>query len=261
MKIPAALKIAVLAIAATIFYTYVGQLVPQKRVDPPEETVIEEDLSPEELAQVGQGIFQGKGLCSTCHTIGKSGALRFPDLSGIATRAATRIPGMGALEYMTHSLYRPNEYIVEGFNPGMPEINRPPIGLSDQEILAVIAYLQTLGGSASVTLDTQLPIPGSEAAQQAAEAPAEAPAAEAPAASAAAGEGPIAKYDCGRCHNLDQPGRLEAASLVDVGARLDRDAIMASILSQHQQEAFMSQATLQELKRMVDLLAAKGGTE
>ncbi|HSR69637.1 MAG TPA: cytochrome c [Acidobacteriota bacterium] len=257
MKIPAALKIAVLAVAATIFYAYVGQLVPQKRVDPPEETVIEEDLSPEELANVGQGIFQGKGLCSTCHTIGKSGALRFPDLSGIASRASTRIPGMGSLEYLTHSLYRPNEFIVDGFNPGMPEINRPPIGLNDQEILAVIAYLQTLGGSPTVTLDTQLPIPGSEAAQQASAEPAGGEAA--PAAPSAGG--PLAQHDCGRCHNLDQPGRLEAASLVDVGARLDRNAIMASILSQHQQEPFMSQVTLQELQRMVDLLAAKGGTE
>ena len=36
----------------------------------------------------------------------------------------------------------------------MPVINKPPIGLTDQEILCVIAFLQTLGGTATVTLQT-----------------------------------------------------------------------------------------------------------
>ena len=36
----------------------------------------------------------------------------------------------------------------------MPPINKPPIGLTDQEILCVIAYLQTLGGTPTVTLQT-----------------------------------------------------------------------------------------------------------
>ena len=36
----------------------------------------------------------------------------------------------------------------------MPAINKPPIGLTDQEILCVIAYLQTLGGTPTVTLQT-----------------------------------------------------------------------------------------------------------
>ena len=45
---------------------------------------------------------------------------------------------------------------MPGFNPGMPVINKPPIGLSDQEILAVIAYLQSLGGKVSDTLDSKV---------------------------------------------------------------------------------------------------------
>ena len=97
---------------------------------------------------------EGKGFCSTCHTIGKSGALRFPDLEGIGARAKTRIPGMSDVEYLAQSLYEPNVFIVPGFNPGMPTINQPPIGLTDQEILTVIAYLQSLGGTPTVTLQT-----------------------------------------------------------------------------------------------------------
>jgi hypothetical protein len=39
----------------------------------------------------------------------------------------------------------------------MPVINRPPIGLTDDEIRAVIAYLQSLGGTTTVTMETPLP--------------------------------------------------------------------------------------------------------
>jgi mono/diheme cytochrome c family protein len=98
---------------------------------------------------------EGKGLCLTCHTIGQTGgALRFPDLGGIGERAATRVPGMSDVDYLTQSLYEPMAFIVPGFNPGMPLANFPPIGLTDEEILSVIAYLQSLGGTPTVTLQT-----------------------------------------------------------------------------------------------------------
>jgi len=152
--IPLPLRIGLLVIATTAFYTYVGQLVPQKEVLPPQETVLRADLTTADMVTVGRQIMEGKGLCTTCHTIGRSGALRFPDLDGVAARAATRVPGLSDVDYLAQSMYEPDTYIVEGFNPGMPAINRPPIGLTDQEILTVIAYLQTLGGTATVTLQT-----------------------------------------------------------------------------------------------------------
>jgi mono/diheme cytochrome c family protein len=154
MTIPHTARIGLLVLATTAFYGYVGQMVPQKEVQPPQETVIRSDLTTADMVKVGSEIMAGKGLCSTCHTIGKSGALRFPDLAGVATRAGTRIPGLDQVEYFAQSLYEPDKYIVPGFNPGMPVINKPPIGLTDQEILCVIAYLQTLGGTATVTLQT-----------------------------------------------------------------------------------------------------------
>ena len=140
--------------ATTAFYGYVGQMVPQKEVLPPQEIVLRTDLTTADMVKVGREIMEGKGLCSTCHTIGKSGALRFPDLDGIGGRAASRVAGLSDVEYLAQSLYEPNVFIVPGFNPGMPVINQPPIGLSDQEILCVIAYLQSLGGTPTVTLQT-----------------------------------------------------------------------------------------------------------
>jgi len=152
--IPLPVRIGVLVLAATAFYTYVGQLVPQKEVLPPQETIIRADLTTADMVTVGRQVMEGKGLCLTCHTIGRSGALRFPDLDGVAARAATRVAGLSDVEYFAQSLYAPDSFIVPGFNPGMPTINKAPIGLTDQEILCVIAYLQTLGGTPTVTLQT-----------------------------------------------------------------------------------------------------------
>ena len=155
MTIPLPARIGMLVLATTAFYTWVGQLVPQKEVQPPQETVLRNDMTTEDMAKVGREIMEGKGLCLTCHTIGKTGALRFPDLAGVAVRAKTRVPGLSDVDYLAQSLYEPEALIVEGFNPGMPVINKPPIGLTDQEILCVIAYLQTLGGTPTVTLQTK----------------------------------------------------------------------------------------------------------
>jgi hypothetical protein len=128
------------------------------------------------MVKVGREIMDGKGLCFTCHTIGKTGALRFPDLEGVDVRAKSRVPGLSDVEYFAQSMYEPNAFIVPGFNPGMPTINQPPIGLTDQEILCVIAYLQTLGGTATVTLQTTHHYHGATAAPSGAPAPAAPPA-------------------------------------------------------------------------------------
>ena len=154
MNVPLPLRIGLLVLLTTGFYTYVGQLVPQKEVQPPQETILRSDLTTADMVTVGRQIMEGKGLCFTCHTIGKSGVLRFPDLDGVASRAATREPGLSEIEYFAKSIYAPDSFIVPGFNPGMPTINKPPIGLTDQEILCVMAYLQTLGGTATITLQT-----------------------------------------------------------------------------------------------------------
>jgi len=147
-----ALKIILLVVGSTALYTHIGQLVPQKQVLAPTVVEIDENATPEELVDIGKDIAAGKGLCMTCHTIGKSGALRFPDLGGIAGIAETRIEGMDALTYLANSIYHPDDFIVPGFTKGMPAINKAPIGLTDDEMISVLAYLQSLGGTPTVTL-------------------------------------------------------------------------------------------------------------
>src|SRR6186713_76585 len=176
MTIPVTVRIAGLVLATTAFYGYVGQMVPQKEVQPPAEIAVASDLSTADMVKVGRQIMEAKGFCFTCHTMGKSGALRFPDLEGVGARAKTRIPGLSDVDYLAQSLYEPNAFIVPGFNPGMPTISQPPIGLTDQEILCVIAYLQSLGGTPTVTLKTTHKYLGAGGAPAGAPAAAPAPA-------------------------------------------------------------------------------------
>lgn len=177
MRIPHIFRIGALVIATTAFYTYVGQMVPQKEVQPPEDATIGSDMTTADMVKVGRQIMSGKGLCLTCHTVGKTGALRFPDLQGVAVRAKTRVQGMSDVEYFAQSLYEPTAYVVPGFPPAMPPMHQPPFSLTDQEILCVIAALQTYGGTPTVTLQTTHKYsPGAAGATHAPAAAPEAPA-------------------------------------------------------------------------------------
>ena len=118
MTVPHIVRVGALVLATTGFYTYVGQMVPQKEVQPPEDTTIRSDMTTADMVKIGRGIMEGKGICLTCHTIGKSGALRFPDLAGIAVRAKTRVPGLSDVEYLAQSLYEPTAYVVAGIPAG-----------------------------------------------------------------------------------------------------------------------------------------------
>jgi cytochrome c2 len=80
--------------------------------------------------------------CRVCHSI-KFGEKKVgPSLAGIATRAATRIPGMSAEAYIRQSIEDPGAYVVEGF----PNVMLPDMAekLSDQDMEDLIAFLMTL---------------------------------------------------------------------------------------------------------------------
>ena len=279
MNVPIVVRIAVLTVASTAFYAYVGQLVPQKEVQPPEETQMAADMTTADLVGIGQELFEGKGMCTTCHTLGRTGALRFPDLGGIGSRAAQRVPGLSDVQYLAQSMYQPEAYIVPGFNPGMPAIHRPPIGLSDDEIRAVIAYLQSLGGTATMTMQTPIPYAAGGAAPGAGEAVADAagaageagaldataagtlPAGATPVAGPRTAEQLLEQYQCASCHRLDAPGQLRASSLVDIGSRSSEAEIVGSLASHPPLPGggFESGVTVAELRALARLLAGKRG--
>jgi cytochrome c553 len=82
--------------------------------------------------------------CVSCHKYDeKEGkAEKAPYTKGTATRAATRVPGMSAEDYIKESITKPDAYIVEGFNKG-DMYAKWSTELSAQEINDLIAYLLT----------------------------------------------------------------------------------------------------------------------
>ena len=82
--------------------------------------------------------------CVSCHKYDESQgkAEKAPYTKGTATRAATRVPGMSAAEYIRESILNPDAYIVEGFNKG-DMYQKWKEDLTPQEIEDLVAYLLT----------------------------------------------------------------------------------------------------------------------
>lgn len=201
----------------TLFYRYVGnEIPPQKVTMPPRDIEIRADLTTEEMVEVGEQVFLEKGTCMTCHAFED----RAPKLDGIGSRAGSQIDSLNDVEYLAQSIYEPNVHIVEGFLPGMTPARL--IGLTDQEVLTIIAYLQSRGGTPTVTMDTELRWQGQSEPEPVIDA------------SASPEEQAARKlyqdFGCATCHALDTPDRMVGPSLHDVGARMTPAEIEESIM-------------------------------
>jgi cytochrome c2 len=273
------LFIFIFTIAVTLFYWYVGQLVPQKETYPPKTLEIRSNLTTEEMVEIGEEIAVGKGTCLSCHTIGSDQAGRFPDLANIGAVAATRKAGLSDIQYLAESIYEPDSYVVEGFNSGMPKINKPPINLNDREILTVIAFLQALGGKPTVTMQTKLKWQVSAPASPDTPVSSQQSLATTSVKSETIdGKGLFNRYACITCHSIDDPTKLVGPSLYDVGSRLNKASLYEAILEPDASIAqgytagimpatleaigFYDKVTMKEIKVLVDYLATqKGGNK
>jgi ferredoxin len=81
--------------------------------------------------------------CRICHSLVKDEIIVGPSFYGIATRAATRVPGLSAEEYIRQSILDPNAYVVPGFPKGQMIQNLGEI-LSVDQIDDLIAFLMTM---------------------------------------------------------------------------------------------------------------------
>ena len=144
-------------------FTLVALSVPQMASLPPveEKFDIATVKTPTDMATIGQKIFFSKGQCALCHTIGPSESARCPDLKGIGAKLSR--------EFLYESLTQPQAYIYldyrhEGvakeYPARMPYINKNPIGLSRNEILSVIAFLQQMSGEPISVTVAELAAPG-----------------------------------------------------------------------------------------------------
>lgn len=145
------LKVVAVVSVFLFAYAYVGYQVPQKIGYPPEKKELDltKIKTQDDIVQIGQEIFYSKGQCALCHSIGE-GAGRCPNLAGVGARL-TR-------EFIYETLTKPEAYVKLDFHTAkpvsysanMPAINKAPIGLSEQELLTIVAFVQSNGGKVTV---------------------------------------------------------------------------------------------------------------
>ena len=93
----------------------------------------------------GGQLFRAKG-CASCHAGPDSSAsfgAGFPSLVDAGAWAGDRRAHLGARDYLTESIAAPSAFISPVFHPGQsgPTTAMPQLGLSSEEIDALVAYL------------------------------------------------------------------------------------------------------------------------
>ena len=221
------LKIFATVLVTLGVYTWVANAIPQVASEVPEELTLGPDVSAEELVTAGEELFGGAGGCTACHGLGTRAPNVRTDHQGegpIGARCGDRVEGQSCKEYLYESMVEPAAYLVEGFGPIMPPQDRI---LTNNQIWALIAYLESLGGEVTVT---------------AADIQATAGGGGGPPAQAGGGGGedggggsdPIALMQnnlCFNCHVLGDRGVALGPSLDEIGARRSAEYIRNSIVN------------------------------
>lgn len=216
------LKIFGVVLATLGLFTLVANAIPQVESEVPEELTFSSAVTADELIAAGADLYDGAGACTTCHGTGTRAPNLLIDEGGTGTigaRCADRVPEQSCKEYLWESMVAPNEYVVEGYPPIMPDQSRI---MSPEQIWAMVAYLQSEGGEVTVT--------GADI-----EATSGAAAAQAPAPAGGAGEDQpeavaiLEARTCLACHSLEGASPL-GPSFEGIGERLSADEIRRAIL-------------------------------
>ncbi|MBI5961212.1 MAG: cytochrome c [Chloroflexi bacterium] len=178
------------------------------------------EIDPAELVAMGEQEFVP---CQSCHGVEDGVG---PAFTGMAERAATRVDGMSAEEYLHESIVNPSAFVVEGFQNIMPP-NYSSLG--DTKLNALVAYIVAESSGETVVEPTAEPTEA-EATEEPTEEPTAEPTAEATEAAPteeADSETPAAEGDaaagqeifvskCAACH-----GETDGAgpALVGMGER------------------------------------------
>ncbi|MGH7568788.1 MAG: c-type cytochrome, partial [Gemmatimonadales bacterium] len=145
------LKIVGVVLGTLALYTVLAISIPQVQSEVPRELSLGANVTPEQLVQAGEQVYNGIGGCPTCHGLGT----RAPNLltdegktGTIGARCGVRVPGKPCKQYLYESLTQPGAFVVSGYEPIMPDLTRT---LSPQQIWALVAFLESHGGIVDVS--------------------------------------------------------------------------------------------------------------
>ncbi|MFQ5746547.1 MAG: c-type cytochrome [Gemmatimonadota bacterium] len=211
-----------IGVAATVLgtlglYTAVANVIPQVESEVPAVLELGAGTTPEELVAAGRGLYEGAGGCTACHGLGT----RAPDLlDEIGLRCGTRREGLSCKAYLYESMTDPGAYIVEGFQPIMPDMRRT---LSSEQIWAVVAFLESQGGRVTVTAEDY-----ASAQNEPATRPPSGPAGRR--TGVADGPALLEAHGCLACHRVGGAGGVVGPALEDVARTRDAAYIRRAIL-------------------------------
>jgi mono/diheme cytochrome c family protein len=223
------LRVVGFVVAILLFFVWAGRAVTD--VSGEGQTVA---MSADASSSNGRALFFGAGMCATCHAFGSEGsAVRCPDLgaspslgAAIGVRAAGRVEGQGAIEYLVQSMYEPDAFVVEGYPAGlMRPAHRAPTALSDEAITSLALFLLEASGvfvEVDEVLRAQRPF-----AERAATEPDVAPGLALPSGDAQVGRDVYLSIKCWSCHAIDGLALPDEAPREDAVVGPDLSAIAA----------------------------------
>lgn len=216
-------NLRILAVAALVigFYTIVAHVIPQLESEVPEAVALGANVTPEELVAIGERVYNGAGGCTACHGLGTRAPNLLTDHGGegpIGARCGRRVPGEDCKTYLYESLTNPGAFVVAGFENIMPDMRRQ---LPEDQVWAVVAFLQSQGGEVTVTA-ADLPASTGDASAASAAGPAR-----------TATSDPrqlLQENGCLGCHAIDGAGPPIGPSFDGIGRRISADRIRRGIL-------------------------------
>jgi mono/diheme cytochrome c family protein len=257
------LRILAVVLGTIGLYTLLANAIPQIESEVPAELSFTGDVSPEQLIEAGQELYEGAGGCTACHGLGTRAPnllVAEADQGPIGARCGERVPGEDCKTYLHRSMVEPQAYVVEGFQPIMPDVSRT---LSNAQVWALIAYLQSQGGEVTVTAADLQASGEDERAAAGGAAPGAGGATTDPAQL-------LEEMQCIACHRLGTAGQEVGPPFDDIGSRLSAEEIRTAILDPgasispgYEQFAgvmppnFGSRMTADQLEAMVAFLAAR----
>ena len=257
------LRIIGIVIGTLALYTLIANKIPQVQSEVPHALTLGANVTPEQLVTAGDQLYHGAGGCTACHGLGTRAPNLLTDEKGqgpIGARCGKREPGKDCKAYIHESLTNPRAFVVQGYEPIMPEMGRT---LSPQQLWALVAFLESNGGTVDVS---------------ASDIPASTTPAGGPPPGGGGGPGiaggstdpmtMIRGAGCTACHKISGEGGAIGPDLTLVGSRLSANLIRESILQPDAKTAkgyekfkgvmpktFGHQFTAEQLEALVQFLA------
>jgi len=257
------LRIIGIVIGTLALYTLIANKIPQVQSEVPHALALGANVTPEQLVTAGDQLYHGAGGCTACHGLGTRAPNLLTDEKGqgpIGARCGKREPGKDCKAYIYESLTSPRAFVVQGYEPIMPEMGRT---LSPQQLWALVAFLESNGGTVDVS---------------ASDIPASTTPAGGPPPGGGGGPGiaggstdpmtMIRGAGCTACHKISGEGGAIGPELTHVGSRLSATLIRESILQPDAKTAkgyekfkgvmpktFGHQFTAEQLEALVQFLA------